>query len=373
MTEYPSHLFPVVAPSDVHRGINESLLDYLARRPEPKFALVRAEMEAWLALFPEDRRDGIRRDLASKDDRTFRSACWELVLHAALVRAGCTVSLHVDPGTGTTKRPDFYVVPPDGSGEFIMEARVTHDEDEGVVKSLRELKERVERVRSDVPTGYHLRVLFRGAPSRQIPVGQVERALRVWLERSLSGAETAPFQRVIEDDEDAPFGTFSLRCELDQAPGISEVKMPGDVDVVRAIRRATAQKSTRYGSPTLPYVVALNVVSGFGVYPHEVPEALYGRPQSSDRGPLEERNDGLWSGGMHTRVSGVFVLPGALPLEVGTDSGALYLNPRPQYLAPPFLRELTTWSMGPDGLTCHPGKTLADCLELPPGWPDTER
>jgi hypothetical protein len=335
------------------------------------FAAGREAMEQWFAAFPVEHREQLRSDLESSRDRTFRAASWEMVLHAALVVARCSVTLHEDPGTGTTKRPDFFVQPPSGAGAFILEARVTHDRDERVTGWRRELYERVDRVRAQVPVGFHLRTTLRGQPSRQISVGKIERMLQKWLDQWLQDPGTPPFQQVLEKDDGTQMGSLSLRCELHEKPGLGDVEAPGDVDVVRAILRAAKQKSGRYGTPDLPYVIALNVSADMFVCPHEVPEALFGRPKTSDRAPIQERTNGLWSGGKHTRVSGVLVLPGTLPFEVGSPSGALYLNPASQYPAPPILRELSTWSMESEGLVHHPGRSLADFLELPAGWPAT--
>jgi hypothetical protein len=56
----------------------------------------------------------------------FPSAFFELFLHELLLRLGCNVEVHPDPGTGSSRRPDFLVTDPDGQ-QFFLEAVLATD------------------------------------------------------------------------------------------------------------------------------------------------------------------------------------------------------------------------------------------------------
>lgn len=61
-------------------------------------------------------------------EQHFRSATLELLLHEGLIRLGCQVSYHPDPGTGSTNHPDFLVIDSNGS-EFFLEAVLAPEND----------------------------------------------------------------------------------------------------------------------------------------------------------------------------------------------------------------------------------------------------
>jgi hypothetical protein len=97
-----------------------SQFDYLNSSGRPEAAAVRDLIDRWLANYPAPNRPDMILRLRSREDILHRSALFELLMHAVLLRQGFTV-VAVEPELANRRAPDFLVEAPDGS-RFYLEA-----------------------------------------------------------------------------------------------------------------------------------------------------------------------------------------------------------------------------------------------------------
>lgn len=107
---------------------SESSFVFLDRSARPEIARVREYLGIAVAHYPDSERAELIARLRSGDDVAFRSATFEVLLHWGLLRSGCHLQPHPDPGTGSMKRPDFLVTEPGGE-EFFLEAVLAGERD----------------------------------------------------------------------------------------------------------------------------------------------------------------------------------------------------------------------------------------------------
>ena len=143
------------------------------------------------------------------------------------------------------------------------------------------------------------------------------------------------------------------------------------------IRDAVKSKATRYGELDLPYVVAENCISEWGVDDEDILNALFGTEQfafaqGSPTPVPSRRRDGALigpNGPWNTRVSAVLVST-LFPWNLGACRLELYHNPwaaKPLRACSFALRQGTVL----DGSVTWSGATeLLSHFGLEPGWPD---
>jgi hypothetical protein len=153
----------------------------------------------------------------------------------------------------------------------------------------------------------------------------------------------------------------------------------GGVDnTADALRAALKDKSSKYGRPDGPFLIAPLLTSGF-VDTEDVFSALFGSEVVvfTSREPhlarLDRRPDGFWRSGRGfrgTRVSGVLLGDAIMPWTVATALPRLWLHPAASH---PLSGRcgLPTASIGPEGrLVLSDGdRTGADVFGLQPNWP----
>jgi len=154
------------------------------------------------------------------------------------------------------------------------------------------------------------------------------------------------------------------------------------VDTRVAIREAVVAKAGRYGDFDLPYVIAVNAFSQFGINQIDVMDALFGKEQwtvqITQSGPAEtemtRKPDGAWtskSGPRYTRVSAVLLASTVLPWNVPRAPICLYHNP---WAKRPYISELTRFPQAIPQQEGHmewcDGETIGHILDLPFGWPE---
>jgi hypothetical protein len=105
---------------------SEGTYSFLNRAAGEPWESIRAAMEAWLAEFPVEGREDVRRRLQSSGYREFSAAYWELYLHTSLSSAGYFLEVHPRLPY-TDRRPDFLVSGPIDS--FYLEARRVSESD----------------------------------------------------------------------------------------------------------------------------------------------------------------------------------------------------------------------------------------------------
>jgi hypothetical protein len=377
----------------LHGEPNFAYLNRSARRP---FTNVREVLEQWFLRYPDNAKKEFRdrfRDVHSDDNHL--SAFFELFLHEHLTGLGCEIGIHPRLESGTRRRPDFLVNSLSGS-EFYMEAILATNRsktDRTIDAHLNDFLRSLERV--DSPDFFILIDWVDFEPSNPLPGSKVRKQIRNWL-------STLDYEAVVAHAEREPESSSSLpKLSLDlEGHGVTIRAVPKKKDrrgqwgeqsigsyPIRleqsiphlAIRDAVIKKSSRYKSPDLPYVIAVNSLYPF-VRRHDCEVALFGLPGPPEPASLERRAftrllHGAWtgvSGATRTRVSGVLAARYVLPWTICSTEVILYHNPwasRPITLGIPDFPEA---HLRDEGVEYRITRTLGSQLQMPEGWPGSD-
>ena len=358
--------------------------DYLNASGRPEAAAVRRLVDGWLANYPATKRPEMTQRLRSRDDVLHRSALFELMLHALLLRQGFTI-VEIEPQLPNGKAPDFLVEAPDGR-RFYLEATLASGMDNvaaGADRRMREALQAIDDVRSP---DFFLHLHTRGTPSRPIATARLRRAVQRLVDeldydqavaRAEAGRPLAPVWQ--HDEHGAHFMIQPVPKNIRRPNGraMGGRILPGGV--IRpevAIKSAVEGKAGRYGDIDLPLIIAVNALEEFARVGDAV-DALFGTTGaivSQDGGARGVRNpDGAWCGArgpVYSRSSAVLFVERFSAWSVGQRSVSLILNPwaRSPIANLPLgveVREVV------DGrLETRPGQSLRETFDLPEGWPE---
>jgi hypothetical protein len=322
----------------------ETEFEFLDRSADPDVAAVRALLEGAFDAYIESEKHEMAQRLRSRHARDFKSACFELLLYGMLVRQGCEVTAHPDPGNGTDKRPDFLVTPP-GDEPFFLEAIV--------VGEGRDVDGRAEAMTEDVLDAldraphpdFYLDIQQSGQPGSQPPVRKLKAHVHQWLNSldidtvkadiAREGLDGCPVEGWEHDGwslDVRAMPKHNNRGELDRLVGLLSGGA-GWVDLKTPIREAVRFKGQRYGDLPHPYVVAINVTA-FHLKAVDEVDALFGseavviNPRHEAR--LVRQTDGAWHNGREprsARVSAAWLFNDLDFYRLASARQSLYLNP----------------------------------------------
>lgn len=325
----------------------ESDFAYLNRSGRAEMAGARALVEDWYSRYPAQHQRGLRSRLRS-DDIALESAFFELYLHELLLNLGYAMA--VEPPAGTKgKSPDFLVTGPDGSS-FYLEACVVSAKSKDEVAAERRANQVYDQIDKLSSPDFFIGIQIREHPKSPPPGQQIRRFLdekiasTCWedvnaaIERG--GLEGAPRWRFSDNSWEVDFFPLPKKPEERGKPEprplgmwFYDARTLSDVDDIRA---AVVRKAERYGELDSPFIVAVNLLSGFSDE-SIVLKSLLGRTQftltrsaSGVTGSWGRAPDGVWTsprGPRYTRLSGVLVVHGAKPWSVG--SSKLWYCPNP--------------------------------------------
>lgn len=271
-----------VRTDESRREDNEGAFAFLGRSARPSSGEVRRLLEDWLSHVPDRAdRNHLRGTLASgKDDESFESGFWELYLHEAYRRSGCTVTIHPDvPGVRT--RPDFLV---EGNGSrFYLEAvRVgTSPARRGQAQRLADVRTRLRAQRAGQ---FILSVTCHAIGPRALKTGELIAFLDRWLaslsQEAAEGSDDAELPRQRRPRTRWPGAPsengWSFEFEaIPLSPPMRGTGLPlvgaftgcvaDTASVSPPLRRALENKAARYGRD-LPLVIAVlsNTALGTG-------------------------------------------------------------------------------------------------------------
>lgn len=370
----------------------EGSFAYYNRSARPEVGSVRDLLEQWIAAYPDQGRQDLIHRLR-EDFGSFQAAFFELYLHALFLALGHRVELHPELD-GTTKRPDFLVAPSSGGGQFYVEAVVAGDEsvDQRTERRLH------DRIQDDINAFRHQGFFFILARLDGRPAEYPRRRmLHEFLRVTLEGLDPDEVERRIRSGESISrtlrrrFSHKGLQLELYPWPkspaargdehyrsvGAGPVRVPRST-AREAIRAAVKGKAGRYGELCLPYIVAVNCASRWGVEEDEVREALLGREELRIPRGGEPRfvydGEGAFThkhAPVNTRVSGVLAFRDLAPPSVLRAEIRLYhhIAPKRPYVGP--LDVLPSARRVGDVLKYLPGtvQTPQVIFGLYPEWP----
>lgn len=247
---------------------DESAFDFLNRVDRPYWAAIRDELEDWFAAFPTEEAESLRSRYRSRRREQHYAAWWELYLHRLFRALGFQVAVHPRlPGVGG--RPDFLIS--NGQDRFLLEAATTFS---GVVDPDRDedrenwLRATIRGIRNpNFFVSLHVQVAGRETPSVREIVGPIER----WLE-SLDADEILATQDIPERrfaPRDWEFELHALPVSLEHRGDPdheilgSYMGAVGWINDAEKLRRALENKRRKYGTPEVPLVVAVLLMSTY--------------------------------------------------------------------------------------------------------------
>lgn len=323
----------------------EAHFAYLNRSGRAEMAGARALVEDWFARYPAEHQRGLRSRLRS-DDIAFESAFFELYLHELLLTLG--YAMVVEPRAGTKgKSPDFLVTGPDGSS-FYLEACVVSAKSKQEVAGERRANQVYDQIDKLLSRDFFIGIEIREHPRSPPPGQKVRRFLTQKLASTswedmnaamdVGGLEALPRWRFSDDSWEVDFFPIPKRDEEREGPEtrpmdmwVHDARTLSDVEDIRA---ALVRKAGKYGDFGVPFVVAVNLLSGLSAE-SIVLKSLFGRTRFTIARPgvpgkWDRTPDGVWispRGPRYTRLSGVLICHGAKPWSVGSSELLYYPNP----------------------------------------------
>lgn len=358
--------------------------DYLNASGRREAAAVRGLIDAWIVNYPAAHRPDLIRRLRSRDDVSHRSALFELMLHALLLRQGFTI-VEIEPQLPNGKAPDFLVEAPDRR-RFYLEATLASGIDNvaaGANRRMREALQAIDDVRSP---DFFLHLHTRGIPNQPSATARLRHAVQRFVDeldydqavvRAKAGQPPVPVWQHTEHGAHFTIQPVPKNIRRREGRAIGARMLPGGVILpAAAIKSAVEGKAGRYGNIGLPLVIAVNALEEFARVDDAV-DALFGTTGvivSEDGAVRGMRNrDGAWrslGGPVYTRSSAVLFVARFSAWSVGQRAMSLIFNPwaRSPIAGLPLgveVREVV------DGrLETRPGQSLREIFGLPEGWPE---
>jgi len=366
----------------------EPLFSFINRCAWPEAEIIRETLEEWYSKFPPDHRKDIRNRVRSGDDFNYNSAIFELVLHAALSRLGCEISVHPVLLTGE-RRPDFLV---QDTQTFFLEAAVVSDESAQQRSAHRRMNSVYDALNQLQSPDFLIGLELHGTPATPPPA----RALRDFLEKKIAALDYDALRNAFENSGDldcAPRWRYEhAGWVIDFFPIPKSPETRGDTNVrpvaafveeatwrigCAPFRDTLKKKAGKYGQFDVPFIVAVNSMDHADDI--DVRDALFGQEcieaTVSERGTSERQTrmrNGIWlgpRGTRNTRLSAVLAVFGLNHSNLARVPVRLYKNP---WAAKSYEGALCRFPQLADQggrMVDFPGVGLGEVLGLPAGWP----
>lgn len=369
----------------------ESTFAFLDRSARPEMRAVREFTEALGARYPATDMEEMVARIRSGDDTQFRSAGFELMVYEFLTRQGYRLIPHPELNNGSSARPDFHVVGPDGS-EFYLEA-VLATEDKGQNASADAMIGTTFDILDSIPhPNFWIGITSKGQPTTQPSGRRLQRQVMHWLNsldpdevlktRTPNFFDTAPTFKWTHEDWDVEIQAIAVspdrRGLTKRLIAIADGKS-GTVDSWTPIRSALKAKGQHYGELALPLLVAVNF-SEFNLSPIDEMQALYGEEQFSfslsdtEAEPQFSRAvNGLWigpSGPRGKRVSGAWLFNDLTVYTAARRKQTVYFNPWANHQLPDVLKHLPHATVEDSKIKRTEGLSLREVFRLPKNWPE---
>lgn len=372
------------------RGEAEDSFSFLNRVDAPFWEEVRQLLERWFARYPSQEGNDLRKAFRSSLPGRHYAAWWELYLHELFLSLGYEVEIH--PALpDSSKRPDFLLHRADS--RLYVEAAVLFS---GIVtresrKAPPWLLDSINRVSSP---NFFLRLIeVKRQGEHQLKRREITGPLEVWLEDldpdqvldvQKHGSGELPTKVVEYRGWEIAFEAWPKNKTRGKSSarvlGIGPMQA-GGVNDIEQLRGTLKGKAGRYGTPNVPFVIAVQCMSSF-MEMLDIEQALFGSeafevPVDGDsQARLFRQRNGFWvsrSGPQNRRVSAVLAGVGLHPANVGKAAPSLWTNPWANYPLQeswPF-SEFTATEQGQ--IVPHErDPDMSEVFGLPVGWPEGE-
>lgn len=371
------------------RPYSEPQFIFLNRSAWPESERIRDLLEKWFVLYPRKEQEELRSRFRSDNNKQHYSANYELFLHALLLELGYEVEIHPDVSDVEEKHPDFIAKSKKGNKFYIEAVLVTDESDEEAAAKARQniVYDSINRLNSP---NFFIGMKLKGFPNTP-PKG---RKIRKFLSSNLSGLNPDNLAKILEASgfDALPHWEYnhdgwiidffpipkspSKRGKPDVRPIGFQMPEGKILDSRTAIRDAILKKGGRYGKLDLPYVIAVNILTEYGIDKVDIEEALLGKENyafDKDSCKMIGRiPDGAWfdkSGPRYTRVSAVLL---TYPLAMWNFPKApvrLFHNPCAKLEYTSELTCLPQVIRNHDHLKWVDGKSIGEIFKLPANWP----
>jgi hypothetical protein len=352
------------------KSLCESVFAHLNRSVKLSDTARRALIEEWLFHLPESEQGKFCVRFRSGNDNQFVSAFHELFLHEFLRRQSCTLDFHPIM-SGSSKRPEFLVHPPDGN-DFILEARTSTEVASGPDRSPRgnRIRDALRQMKLD---GYRLGIDKLSVGKSDLP----QKALRKHIVDAIAVRSGKDHSIVRIPDYSTEDGWL---IRLTAFPSRQYGSSHSGTIMYEAwttiwngpsypLRDALKKKAGKYGQLTMPYVIAINS-SDVMLTDCDLEETLFGvQPGTTIAGMADELARGFWgteSAPNHQRVSAVLFTKNLWPATVLTCQvyACLYLNPWPKRPYDGLLTQLPTFRFENGNVRQYSGEAWHELIKL---------
>ena len=297
------------------------------RSAKQEIATLRATADGWFSRYPAAEAGRLVRQFRSEIESEHQGALFELFIHEHLRKAGFAVRCHPRMA-GTDRRPDFLGLLGRRHALYVEATRAgAAKEAEALEQRRQEVIDVIDSLRSP---DFFVSVVVTGQPRQSVPVSKhkLRAKLKTWLDGLDYDTEVArrranPYFREEQFYWEAgglelEFNAYPRPSSLRGAPWdrLVDVEHDGDATLLHAdsmIANALKSKATRYGKPSRPYLVAINVL--------EFPV---------DADDVEAGLESVWGTAANpkvTRVSGVLLSNVPNLAAAATRTPVLVLNP----------------------------------------------
>jgi len=380
-----------VRTSQDPKSYGEGDWEYLDRSGRVEAQRVRAFLNHWVSQYPASDRDELISRIASRDDRNFDSATFELVLFALMQSLGCSITVHPGLGTKNSSHPDFLVVTPNEETVYI-EAVLASEYSEADISGKKRTDAVLTAIEKIDSPNFFLAVGADGHPDVPPNAKTLRSDLERWLAsldpdlvaREMSQGKPA-CQPKIEWENEGWHITFWAIPKNPENRGKRQrvigalVGRTRFVNAWEPIRDAVKNKGKRYGRLISPFIVAVNV-DALAVDALDEKRGLFGEGEHVFRKRdacvpphTLRRPEGAWTGPngpQYTRVSGAWLFRKLSPWNIASCVNTLYFNPWAMNALPSLFTVPNHAKADSDTLQWVSGRSLVDILGLPPRWPE---
>jgi hypothetical protein len=146
----------------------------------------------------------------------------------------------------------------------------------------------------------------------------------------------------------------------------------------QVIADALKRKAAKYGRIPAPFIVCINALTELPVDEYDIENALFGNVYQNhipailkgERSIPANADSAFFMHGraIHTRVSAVLI-SNVTPTNLGWAKYWLYFHPLAVHPLDLASLNMHSYRIGPDGIAVTPGRSIAEILALPSGWP----